>query len=264
MSTNANIAKRELAKALAGTGWAPERLERFVALFEPDELSGEKINAWFASARTGIETLVLAKATETAVQPMHVTFSTRFAGEAYQRSMDAAERFEKAGCTKYNPNGDCEQKEGDAVKGQSNWLLSFRERGLETSLATHGFVAQLQEDAQRVRTDMQVAEEGMAIEIGKVGAPVMGIYGDIRPKDVTVAVYLAARQWESGTIEQSAVAVEEHYKIGDDGAVWLAERLGSSLGWLKVVALDGCGITDEGAVAIGGALKVTGALTILM
>eukprot|EP00966_Prymnesium_polylepis_P300453 6943519-Prymnesium_polylepis.1 len=85
----------------------------------------------------------------------HVTFSTRFAGEAYQRSVDAAALFMAMGLTKYSPNTDCEQKEGDEQKGASNWLRSFRDNGLKRSKETRGFVVQLQEDTKRERSDMQ-------------------------------------------------------------------------------------------------------------
>mmetsp|Transcript_8723 Transcript_8723/g.22471 ORF Transcript_8723/g.22471 Transcript_8723/m.22471 type:complete len:142 (-) Transcript_8723:377-802(-) len=84
------------------------------------------------------------------------------------------------GLTKYSPNTDCEQKEGDEQKGASNWLRSFRDNGLKRSKETRGFVVQLQEDTKRERSDMQVAEQEMAGEVVRTGVPVIGMYGDIQ------------------------------------------------------------------------------------
>lgn len=67
----------------------------------------------------------------------HVTLSTQFQGEAFERSKRMKALLEMLGCTCYNPNTDCPQKPGDTVKGASNWLEEFR-KSLKKSLETQG------------------------------------------------------------------------------------------------------------------------------
>ena len=63
-----------------------------------------------------------------------MTLSTQYAGEAFERSKEAAENLKRLGCfSVYNPNTDCpdarteeQKKAGTAEKGQSNWLEEFR------------------------------------------------------------------------------------------------------------------------------------------
>ena len=153
----------------------------------------------------------------------HVTLSTKYEGNALAFSVKAKEALESFGFTVYNPNTDCPHKEGDKVKGASNWLRAFRE-SLGKSYRTHGFVVQLQQDGTRERSDMQVAEEDMASETRKHGVPVMGIYGSIGGSEVPKALVLARNQWASGECEAQAAKVED-FRINDDGMKVLADFL---------------------------------------
>lgn len=147
---------------------------------------------------------------------MHVTLSTRFSGPWLEISKAYAVALTRQGCTVYNPNTDCEHKPGDSEAGKSNWLLSFRENGLRRSKATQGFVLQLQYRHDREKTDMQLAEEGMAFDFDRTGIPRIGVYvTDVQLElahtsfatreiseaialEISEAIALAQAQWKDG------------------------------------------------------------------
>ena len=68
----------------------------------------------------------------------HVTLSTQYQGQAFERSKGMKALLEQLGCSVYNPNTDCPQKPGDTVKGASNWLEEFR-KSLKRSVETCGY-----------------------------------------------------------------------------------------------------------------------------
>ena len=180
----------------------------------------------------------------------HITLSTKFADGGLERSIETKEVLEKDwGFTVYNPNTDCEHKPGDKQKGQSNWLRSFRENGLDKCFRTGGFVVQLQEDSNRHRSDMQVAEEEMATETRKHGLPIIGIYHSAASGDVARALALARRQWSSGRFETRAVPAEEH-KLDDKDMEVLAEHFAAmgAMAQCTRLALDRNQIGDAGMI----------------
>merc|ERR1711862_542700 len=108
-------------------------------------------------------------------------------------------------------------------RGQSNWLLSFRE-SLKKSKETQGFVFQIQAGMFRDKSDMQKAEEDMAKEIEKTGVPrigcaesgQLGMPLELRAMQyVLMAKQRAEGQWSRGRIEDSVAIIDEG-KYGTD------------------------------------------------
>ena len=60
----------------------------------------------------------------------HVTLSTQYQGEAFERSKMMKELLEQLGCTVYNPNTDTGRVD--------NWLDEFR-KSLKKSIETQGY-----------------------------------------------------------------------------------------------------------------------------
>eukprot|EP01047_Picozoa_sp_COSAG01_P070024 COSAG01_NODE_10511_length_2148_cov_14.260615_1_plen_397_part_00 len=189
---------------------------------------------------------------------IHITFSKlQFKDGAFERSIKAGEALKRFGCFSfYNPNTDCPdtrtqaQKAAGAQKGASNWLEEFR-TSLKRSRETCGFVWQLQPNADRERSSMQVAEQEMAMEVERRGVPVVSTYAEATEQYITNALEIALRQWEAGQFVEEALPSEGHAENIDDAAL---RRLGNverhpALRRLTKLDLRNTPITDAAPLA---------------
>eukprot|EP01047_Picozoa_sp_COSAG01_P041581 COSAG01_NODE_3577_length_5914_cov_24.715268_3_plen_423_part_00 len=154
----------------------------------------------------------------------HVTISPQDDDiEAYERSLRAAKRLLTFGCfTVYNPNKEGVDRRArapsDAAQEQIQaWQQEFQvwqqdfQQSLQDSKETHGFEWQLQEVEQMSRK--------MAAKAGKRGVPLIGTYEEAGDDDITNALEIALRQWESLQPVEAAQPSKGHEKKIDDVAL---------------------------------------------
>jgi hypothetical protein len=165
----------------------------------------------------------------------HVTISPQDDDiEAYERSLRAAKRLLLFGCfTVHNPNtkgvdrrarapSDAAQEEIQAwQQGFQAWQQDFQQ-SLQRSNETHGFEWQLQPMEARDKRSMQEVEQmsrKMAAKAGKRGVPLIGTYEEAGDDDITNALEIALRQWESLQPVEAAQPSKGHEKKIDDVAL---------------------------------------------